>query len=273
MALMYRIVDGVGTVVRPLVPRHSGLERALQRARHHLPSAPFVGSVNAILHAFGALCPDAFFVQIGSHDGHARDPLLTNIETHRWHGVMVEPVPYVFERLCSHYGDHAALQLVNVAIADHDGSQALYYLPQSDDPDLVSWYDALASFNRQVLLSHTDFIPDVAERIATMEVPCWTFDTLVERAGIGTIDVLQIDTEGYDFEVIKLVDFDQHLPSVLMYESLHLSETDSRACTDLLAERGYQLLCDGMDTIAVQPDAGDRRFQRLFHRLAHKERT
>jgi FkbM family methyltransferase len=182
---------------------------------------------------------------------------------------MVEPVPYVFERLASHYSDHPRVRLLNLAIADSDGTRPLYYLPQSDDDGLPTWYDALASFRSDVVLSHVTFIPDVADRMAVMDVPCWTFETLCRKEDLDIIDVIQIDTEGYDFEVIKLIDFERVTPQLLMYESLHLSEEDRAACTALLGRHGYQSLSDGMDTVCLRADllARNVRLRRLWQRL------
>jgi FkbM family methyltransferase len=229
-------------------------------------------AVSEILAVFGRAHPDAVFVQIGANDGQQRDPLRANIEHHAWSGVMVEPVPYVFARLESHYRGHDRVRLVNVAIADEDGTRTLFYLPQSDDKGLPPWYDALASFRPDVLLSHENFIPDVAARVATMEVPCWTFDTLCRNEGIGRIDVIQIDTEGYDHEVIKTIDLDRHRPSLLMYESLHLSPEERAACTAHLQRHGYEWMTDGMDTVCLQRAAlGPRpsRLHRTWRRLQH----
>src|SRR5947208_7530018 len=52
-----------------------------------------------VIERFGDAHPEATFIQIGANEGHELDPLTGPIERRRWTGVMVEPVPYVFERL------------------------------------------------------------------------------------------------------------------------------------------------------------------------------
>ncbi len=232
-----------------------------------------IGAVNQVMAEFGRARPNAVFVQIGANDGQQRDPLRDNIARRAWSGVMIEPVPYVFERLASHYSEHPRVRLLNVAIADADGTRPLYYLPQSNDEGLPTWYDALASFRPDVLLSHVTFIPDVAERMATIDVPCWTFETLCRKEGLNVIDVVQIDTEGYDYEVIKLIDLERVAPLLLMYESLHLSEDDRSSCAALLGRHGYQSLSDGMDTVCLRTDLLERspRLRRVWRRLREED--
>jgi FkbM family methyltransferase len=172
---------------------------------------------------------------------------------------MVEPVPYLFDRLQAHFGRSRRVRLENSAIADHDGSQPFYFLAESVGPDvgLPDWYDALGSFRRDVVLSHRDDIPDIEDRLRVIEVPCLTFDSLCRKHAVEHIDLVHIDTEGYDFEVIKLIDLDRWRPTVLLFEHKHLSSDDRAACVQHLEAGGYDLLADDTDTLCVHRTALD----------------
>ena len=227
-----------------------------------------------IVAAFARAHPGAVFVQIGSNDGEQQDPLRTAIIEQKWTGVMVEPVPYVFERLRANYGAVEGVRLDQVAIADADGTRTLHYLPESDDASLPRWYDALASFRRDVVLKHRQFIPDIDDRIQAMDVPCLTFDSLCRKHGLETVDVVQIDTEGYDFEIIRTIDFDRHAPLMLIYEDMHLDAATRAACTAHLARHGYRGVQNGMDVLCLRMPAltgRDRQVRRAF-RLARRWR-
>lgn len=208
--------------------------------------------VARVLTEFAAHVPDATFVQIGAHDGAALDPLHNAIAARRWNGVMVEPVPYVFERLRANVGINPRLVLENVAIAETNASRPFHHLaPASDDDEVWAYYDTLGSFDREVVLSHRRLIPDVDERIVTIPVECVTFDALCARNGLTTIDVVQIDTEGYDDVVLGLIDLDRYHLQLVMFEHLHLEPAAHAAVLERLAAHGFQSLADGMDTIAV----------------------
>jgi len=224
-----------------------------------------------VIDEFARRHPDAVFVQVGSNDGEQLDPLRRAILDRRWTGIMVEPVPYVFERLRDNYGDVRGIVLENAAIADRDGSRELYHLPQAADPDLPQWYDALASFHRDVVLKHKEFIPDIEERVTALEVPCLTFDSLCRKHGLSRIDVVQIDTEGYDYEIVKLLDLGRRHPTLVMFEHLHLDAATRHKSLAHVRAHGYETMYNGMDTLCVHMgglSARDRRLRRLWRRLA-----
>jgi FkbM family methyltransferase len=185
---------------------------------------------------------------------------------------MVEPVPYVFERLRRHHGSNGRLRLVNAAIADHEGTQELWFLPEAEPgADLPYWYDGLGTLRRDVLLKHTGAIPDVEQRMVRLEVPCLTFDSLCARFGIERLDLVHIDTEGYDFEVVKLIDLDRLRPRLVMFENYHMDPDLHETCLAYLGRHGYEHLADGMDTVCLRTvdlTAGDRRLHRFWRELS-----
>jgi len=48
--------------------------------------------------------------------------------------------------------------------------------------------------------------------------------------------LLQIDTEGYDYEVIKLFNIEKSQPKVIIYENEHLTTEQKKLCTQILTE-------------------------------------
>lgn len=248
--------DRLADVLAPRVPESSRVGRAMRDVRHRvLPRTVPDRPIAAVLHAFGRANPDASFVQVGAHDGTQLDPLRDQIRSRRWSGIMVEPVPYVFERLRARYGAHPRITLENVAVADRDGTLPFHHLPEASPHDGTwQWYDALGSFRRDVLLSHDRQIPDIADRVVTTEVPCLTFETLCRRHGVEAVDVIQIDAEGYDDVILEGIDLDRHRPALVMFERLHLADDAHRRCTDRLTAHGYEWTADPMDTLAVRSD-------------------
>ena len=231
-------------------------------------AAPY--PLGEVMAEFARSHPRAVFVQVGAHDTSQLDPLVKHVAERAWTGLMIEPVPYVFERLRAAHGANPRVTLENVAVADRAGTRTLYYLPQSDDEGLPPWYDALASFRREVLLGHTEHIPDVAERVATIEVKCATFEELCERHRLGKLDVVQIDTEGYDHEVLRGIDFARHQPGLVMFEHLHLDAATHAASLDLLHGQGYETASDHMDTMGLHRSevaVAGRRLRERWARL------
>jgi FkbM family methyltransferase len=206
--------------------------------------------------AFADAYPDAFFIEIGSNDGDQHDFLRPGILAKRWRGLMVEPVPYVFERLRANYGGLERVALENAAIADHDGTIPFYHLREASPYEgLPGWYHGVGSFSREAVLGHRGFIPDVEERLVEGAVPCLTFESLCAKHSVDRLDLVLIDVEGYDAEIVRTIDLVRRHPRLLVYEHYHLSEADRRECVDIVEAAGYETLAEGFDTWCLDPRA------------------
>jgi len=242
----------------PVLSRLPGARRiasALRGARERRFRRRLAGP--KLLDAFAERHPEAFFIEVGSNDGERFDHLRRVIHESEWRGIMVEPVPYVFERLRRNYGGFDRVELENAAIAERDGQLPLYHLREATPEErerLPSWYDAIGSFSRESVLGHAREIPDVAERLVEAEVPCLSFDSLCRKHGVERLDLLVTDTEGYDFELLRNIDLAARRPRLIVYEHFHLSPEDRIACRDYLRGAGYETMEEGFDTWCL--DAG-----------------
>lgn len=63
------------------------------------------------------------------------------------------------------------------------------------------------------------------------------------------IDYLEIDTEGYDLEVLKMMDFPIFKPSIIKYEHVSLGEKELADSKKLLIDEGYTLFRRGNDIL------------------------
>jgi len=219
----------------------------------------------ALLRAFADRYPTAVFVEIGSNDGEQHDHLRPHILGLSWSGVMVEPVPYVFERLVRNYGHLERVRLENAAVGETDGHRDFFYLQdasQAERRSMPSWYDGVGSFSRESVLSHARHIADIEERIVCRQVPTITFESLCARHHLDRIDLLVIDTEGYDWEIIRRIDLEARRPRLLVYEHYHLSPDNRRSCLSLLHEHGYETMEEGFDTFCLDTREPDRLTER-----------
>ncbi|MCB0665077.1 MAG: FkbM family methyltransferase [Saprospiraceae bacterium] len=225
---------------------------------------PKPGSLAHHLSLLSENIEDLFVVQVGANDGMTHDPIHKFIKRDQWRGVLLEPQVPVFRKyLARLYRDQEGVEVVNAALGTNDGEASLYCIGFSD----ARWATGLASFDRSVLekafsSGHVQRqvkkegieIPDnEAEKIVEVKVPVLTVDTLVEKFDIRKIDLLQVDTEGFDFEIIKLFDLHKIKPRAISYENMHLSPQDRTACEDYLNEHNYTIRHFGGNTLAVEP--------------------
>jgi FkbM family methyltransferase len=224
-----------------------------------------------LLRAFADAFPEASFVEIGANDGVNDDPLRPFVVSGAWSGVMVEPAPEVFERLRQNYAELDRVVLVNAAIADHDGTVPLYQAAVVDGEETVAVFDSAGSLSRETAeRSGAIFIPDDQRRIIRMEVPCLSFASLCRKYDIQEIDLMVIDAEGYDYEIIKQVDFAARRPRLLVYEHFHLSPADREQCMAHLERLGYETMEEGLDTWCLDTELDDS-LTRTFRSLRATE--
>src|SRR5690606_32285255 len=102
------------------------------------------------------------------------------------------------------------------------------------------WATGLSSFNKEVLLEaiSTGHVMRSSEKegitppdnqgdwIVSEPVQTISPQTLKNQYGLNQIDFLQIDTEGFDFEIIKMVTNAGFFPKMIVFEHSHFTSQD-----------------------------------------------
>jgi FkbM family methyltransferase len=193
-----------------------------------------------------------FFINIGANDGLAGDPLREFIVTRKWSGILVEPVDYVFQRLTKAYRAFppSRIKLENAAIAEITGTKKFWHLKQTGG--LPPGYDQIGSFDKSHVLKHRDMFPTLENYLVSKEIPCITFADLLRKHGGQIPDLVFIDTEGFDYEVIKQIDLKTNPPKIIIFENAHLSKDDHKSCNELLRTNGYEIAEEDCNTVATR---------------------
>jgi len=204
-----------------------------------------------------------FCLQVGANDGKTNDPVHKYFRDYAWKGLLVEPQADVFNNeLIKTYAGNTNVILENVALGKEEGHLSFYRVAISK----ARWATGLSGFCKKSLEGHIengyiqrkakaegiDVPSDTAKLIEEVKVPTVRIDTLLGKHHIKQFDFLCIDTEGYDFEVIKLIDFNKFHPEVILFESKNLSDKDFIEAKTLLAFYGYELFWEKGDTLAIK---------------------
>jgi FkbM family methyltransferase len=193
-----------------------------------------------------------FFIQVGSNDGKMQDPIYKYITKYGWNGILIEPVKYLFEKLKVNYkGYESQLRFENVAISKQNGIQKFYSLKKTDNPSVPFWAEGLSSFNKAVILKHKIYIPQIEDLLIEYDLETITLVDLQKKHNIQGVDVLMIDTEGYDYEILKSYPFAEFIPSLIIYEHRHLSRDEYKESMGYLRGLGYKLYAFECDTLAI----------------------
>jgi FkbM family methyltransferase len=184
---------------------------------------------------------DLTFLQIGAFDGEGDDDLRELIVRYRLRGVLVEPQPAAFARLQLTYRSQPQVTLLQAAIAEREGVRDLYC--QRGKSSMA------ASFDRSHLLRHGIEDDDIIAR----PVACHTVASALRAASLDQVDLLQIDAEGYDWPIIRAIDFQTVRPSILRFEYRNMAGREADVCLEFLAARGYRFVIEPRDIIAHLP--------------------
>jgi len=191
---------------------------------------------------------DVRFLNIGANDGLSNDPLTEFIFTKHWKGLLIEPVTPVFNRLKAIYGKNPNVQCINAAISDMNSEREFYYIESA--PELHPGVDQIGSFSKEHVMSHKDFFPGCLKHFKTVNIKCKKLQSVLDESDIGNVDLYLIDTEGYDYHIIKQIDFKKTAPSLIIFEHLHLSKKEKKEAFRLLRSNHYYLKIGKANTIA-----------------------
>lgn len=199
----------------------------------------------------------ASFVVIGAMDGISFDEFHCHVRNYHWSGLLVEPMPEQFHRLLSNYnaiGCSPDNRYENSAIAEHDGTIQMLTIQQEavDSGKVHECFGGMSAIYppRNGLASEGD--AETVRRYGELiEVPCLTLPTLLKRHGVETFDILCIDAEGWDFRILRQLDFSRFRPKLIRIEYINLSGTEKAEVTALLDQNRYHHCLDGINLDAV----------------------
>lgn len=193
--------------------------------------------------------PRLTFIEVGANDGQMGDPLRQYILRYPWTGILIEPQPDMFGRLRDGYATVAdRLHFENVAISGAAEEIAMFRARFEN-----SFASTVASSNPDVTARQTGVRTGDLERIV---VPATTLDRIIAKYHLFDLDILQIDTEGLDWEVLQTLNLNQCRPRMIRFEHGHLAAETIGEAAHYLNTHDYWLYYGGWesDSIAMPRD-------------------
>lgn len=255
-SLYVGLLDQASSLIQRVVPKHTFLGRLLARVKQGLRRAP-LPRATVLLEALSQNRV-VRFVQIGANDGILEDPLRPFILRHDWRGLLIEPLPHIFEHLRATYAGRPHLVLENVAVSRNRTVADFYYVtpPEGAHSGLPQWHAGLGSLSRETLLKHAEQYPEISRHLAQVRVQCVPFEELCAAHSIGVVDLIACDAEGHDFEILQTIDFELHRPVVVLFEHHHMTPDQLAACDRLLAQHGYDWFREALNTVCFRAKDG-----------------
>ncbi len=141
--------------------------------------------------------------------------------------LLVEPVPYNNKKLTEDLKNDKNIQICTNAIFSENNFRKFYFVKEHSITRLGKhWASGIGSFNKNHILDHkTKRFKIDNDDIDEIEIEFITFDKLIKKYSIGSIDKLQIDVEGAEYDILKSIDYKSiHIRSI-QFESKHFDGT------------------------------------------------
>ena len=208
---------------------------------------PHVTDKDFVDNAIASLPQYTTFVVVGAMDGIRHDGLYPHVIRHpMWHGIMIEPVKDHYDTLVDNF-KHLNIHFENSAITEKTGTAEITRIPKSlVGTVLPDWTDGISTLkNDTTIQKYSEY--SVKEIINTI-----TVEDLVKKYSINHIDLIQIDCEGYDYEVFQ--SFWEHgfRPKFIKVEKVFFTEAQLNDMIALVESNGYTYRIIGDDIICVR---------------------
>lgn len=204
---------------------------------------------SSIFEKFIKLKKAFYFVQIGGFDGVRFDGLFNYFERIEPIGYIIEPVNEYFEKLSLNTQRFNKIILVNKAIHNTLKSTQIYKIKKSCLNNYPDWIEGCASFYKNNILKH-----GVNEScIETTNVYCININEVFQKFSFNNeLDYFQIDSEGYDGQIILDVNFKLFKPTIIKFEYVNLDIKELMKVKNKLKRNGYILTSEGNDYLAIR---------------------
>ena len=92
--------------------------------------------------------------------------------------------------------------------------------------------------------------PGLEKYITSVDVECLSLNDFFKKFNIEYVDIILIDTEGFDYEIIRQIDFNKYMPSIIIFEHIYLSPKSKEKCITLLENNNYKIIIQDGNVLA-----------------------
>lgn len=194
------------------------------------------------------------FIQIGANDGIHGDPLYHYVRKNNWIGLMVEPNPAVFKKLIeNHTKSKSKISFCKSAIGN-SGTFTLFWIKEDS---------AIASFDRKHVERHLngenyDILEEQVNVIPFTQL-------IIENKGFSSVNILLIDTEGWDSKIVQSIDFRTFYSDIIIFETTHVEPVEFKKTIKFLEQNNYACFTSRGDTTAIKKNTNLQPLKKVLN--------
>ncbi len=194
-------------------------------------------------------------IQIGSNDGKRFDNLNQFIKEYSPRSILVEPIKRDFQELRKNYSNKENIFFENSAISVNKKINTLFKVKEKNLEYYGEHIKGITSFNINHLLKHGVSKFHIEEE----NVNSISINDLLKKYSIDQLDLLMVDTEGYDGDII--IDFlsTTSLTPLIIFEYIHIKHDTFKNLVNLLNIKKYQYFKIEENVICFPIDLNDEK--------------
>jgi len=160
---------------------------------------------------------NGFFIELGANDGLTQSNTAMLEFNRGWKGILIEPSPNAYAE-CSK--NRPASTCFNLACVSNT----------------FEGNEIRGDFNGG-MMSSVDGVRTGTQNLLSVQVS--TLEKILDSVGAGAIDLLSLDTEGYELEILKGLNLNKHRPRYMLIE-IYTNEYSS--IVEYLSNHSYSLV-------------------------------
>lgn len=160
---------------------------------------------------------NGIFIEVGAHDGMMQSNTKLFEDYYGWTGILIEPSKVLFKRLCSNRPNSKCFQC---ALGSFEQNNT--YIHGNFDGSLMSSVQGIREIKN-----------------STQCVLVRSLQSILDEVGLQHINFFSLDTEGYEFNILKGIDFNKTTFDYLLIE-IYTSQYDE--ITAFLLSKGYEMI-------------------------------
>jgi len=189
-------------------------------------------------------------LQIGANDGKRFDELNYFIKKYEIKSVLVEPIDKYFNELKNNYLNLEYVKIENSAISVDNEISYLFVV----NDEYIKKYDehvkGLNSFDIKHLIKHGVKKKHIEKKKITSQ----TILSLIDKYNIKELDLLYVDTEGYDGKIVYEFVVKTNLKPIIIFEYIHIENKFFNKLINLLNEEKFKFFSINENLICYPPN-------------------
>ena len=189
-------------------------------------------------------------LQIGANDGKRFDELNYFIKKYKIKSILVEPINEYFNELKNNYSKLECVKIENSAISVDNEISYLFAVNNKFINKYGEHVKGLSSFEIEHLIKHGI----KKNHIEKKKINSLSVTDLINKYNIHELDLLYVDTEGYDGKIVYEFIKSTKLKPIIIFEYIHIKNNFFNRLIDLLNDKKFKFFAINENLICYPPE-------------------